>query len=113
MEIVEGLSWPKLTNFAGSQRQGELTMSKAQEARQKAWLKKREILKKAKFTDEEKGRWDGFLHQTWSTIGGDVEQAMEGKRITLSMIVEVTCDANYAEMYSAMTHDEYEFMSAI
>jgi len=78
-------------------------------------LAKRDALAKLPLTDEEKTRWSRMLHDTWQTIGHDVEQAMResGDKLTRAIIVETTLDANHVETYGGMTKEEAEFLSAI
>lgn len=85
---------------------------KEADERAKAYRAKYAILNALPLTDEEKKRWVPFLHATWSAIAGDVAQccAESGQRMTKDVIVEMTIDANRPEMFSGMTHDEYEFL---
>lgn len=71
------------------------------------------LLGKLPFTAEEKARWAQMMHQTWSYIADDIETALEGTKITKSLIVEVTCDANRLMSFGGMTREEDQFLSAI
>lgn len=74
-------------------------------------MSKRDELSKQILTPEEKERWAGMFHRTWSAIADDAAQ-IEG-RLTRSIIVELVCDANRVQHFAGMTDEEYEFLGAI
>ena len=64
-----------------------------------------------RLTDEEKKLFEPMLHDTWNAIGSDAIDAMEGKRLKVSDIVEITCDANRPMEYGGMTREQYKRLS--
>lgn len=70
-------------------------------------------LEKLPFTPEEKAHWATMMHQTWSYIADDIESTLEGTKITKSLIVEATCDANRLMTFGGMTREEDQFLSAV
>jgi len=74
---------------------------------------KRKALEKLPLTIEEKQRWEGMMHQAWSYIADDIETALEGAKITPSLIVELVCDANRLMAFGGMTLEEDTFLSVV
>lgn len=61
---------------------------------------------KLKLTEEEKTRWEPFLHQTFQAIGPDVMPMLSNGRGRKAEIIEVTLDANRMQMFSDITPEE-------
>jgi len=78
----------------------------------KEWSRWREAVSKMAITPEERARWETILVRTWHAIGDDIEQCMEGRRLTTSIIVEVVCDADRPCDYG-MTREEYRAFCAL
>ena len=61
---------------------------------------------KLKITEEEKVRWAGFLHTTWSAIAPDADAMVSNGRGRVGEIIELCLDANRLQMFSNITPEE-------
>jgi len=59
-----------------------------------------------KLTEEEKARWEPFLHHTWQAIGPDAEQFVSKGRGRIAGIIELCLDANRMTTFSNITPEE-------
>lgn len=62
-----------------------------------------------KLTDEQKKKFGPMLQQTYCAIASDAEELLP-KRGRISVIVELTCDANRPEMFGGMSKEDYKIL---